>query len=256
MKFRRNVNHALMALACASVLLSGCVTDFGNTNDVTTQSTDATAEVLKLNAKTRSQPLWQALGAVGENNFEEANDILNAALSISPSNADMHFLNAYIYEIRGRQEGYNTAEMASAGYQAALNIDPTHWPAAYRLGLWHLSKREYGIALKWLGEAALLKGDSVDIFNALAIASYHNFDPQAAKAFLQKAAELGGDTSDNVRARAVVHAALDDQDEATKYYAMYQSLAPELEVKRLKDRLSHWSGFHDSQSNEWRGADI
>ena len=241
MTFPAILRRGLLISTCTLPLLVGCVSvgELAPGTEIRTQTT-----LLKLDDGHRQQPLWQALEEVRSDNLKEANRILNQALSDNPSDANMHFLNAYIYELRGVTEGRGIAELAPAGYQAALNNDNLHWPAAYRLGMWHLSQRQYDLARNWLGEAALIKEDSPEIFDALAVASYHAFDPDAAKAFLRRAVELSGDTVENIKARAVVNAALNDHEETEKFLKMYGDLAPNQEVKRLKARIRQWSGFH------------
>ncbi len=240
MIFPGMVRRGLMVSAFALSVLFGCVP---TTNLVTDSKQPST--ILKLEESHRKQALWQALEEIRSGDLKQANVILNQALSDDPSDANMHFLNAYVYEIRSADEGLKVAELAPAGYLSALNSDPLHWPAAYRLGLWHIGQRDYDKALAALGEAALIKDNSAEIFNALAVASYHTYELDAAKAFLRKAADLSGDTAENVRARAIVNAALNNKDDASKFLELYDDFAPDQEVKRLNARLRRWSGFHD-----------
>jgi tetratricopeptide (TPR) repeat protein len=235
------------ALAVAVIglsMLGGCMQTAGTEPPMTGAGQEKVR--LKLTEAEYRKPVWRALEAIRDKEYEKANFILNEALNLEPAQADLHFLNAYVYELRGRIEGTETTDLAQAGYIAALNNDLRHWPSAYRLGLFHMRKGNYQEALRWLGDAALIKDDSPEIFEALAEASYMTFDAAAAEAFLNRAADLTGETAENIRARAVVNAALDDREDAEKFVDKYKSLVPEQKARRLAQRVQQWEGFHDS----------
>lgn len=238
-EFPAIVKRGVMVSACAFPLLFGCIPIDPPTTDVQLPSTP-----LKLEESHKKQALWQALEMMRVGELAQGNVMLNQALSNDPADANMHFLNAYIYEKRSKKEGLKVADLAPAGYQAALNVNPLHWPAAYRLGLWYINQHKYEQARAVLGEAALIKEDSPEIFNALAIASYHAHDLDAAKAFLKKSVELTGDTEENVRARAIVYAALNNKDDSSKFLKLYDGFASDQEVNRLQSRIRQWGGFH------------
>lgn len=227
----------------ALLSLSACVTGTGDAPQMSSADT-AVAEKLALSEADRNKPLWKAMAQIADKDFAAANKTLNTALSVDPGDADMHFLNAYVYEIRGQNEGLEVSEQAPAGYLAAFNNDSHHWAAAYRLGLWHLRAKDYGQALKWLGEAALIKDDSPEIFEALASASYLTFDPDAAQAFLERAVELTGETPDIVRNRAIVKAAQNRSDEAAAYLERYKEISNPQDARILATRIRQWSTFH------------
>jgi Flp pilus assembly protein TadD len=237
------VVRASVAIAALTAFLGGCVTGAG---EQTGGVAPGVAEPVKmsLSDKDLEKPLWRALNQISDNDLEGANRTLNEALSVTPDDADMHFLNAYVYEIRGREEGLEVAEQAPAGYLAAFNNDSHHWAAAYRLGLWYLNARDYDAARRWLGEAALIKDDSAEIFEALATASYMSFDPDAADAFLDRAAELSGETPSIVRNRAIVSAARNRSDEAKALSGKYSEMAPPQQSRLLDARIRQWGAFH------------
>lgn len=246
---RGEPTRTLAAVAVALSLMGGCMQTPGPETPVTGAgpATPAQAKVrLRLTEADYRKPLWRTVDAIRRGAYEEANFILNEALNLEPAHADLHFLNAYVYELRGRTEGTDIADLAQSGYIAALNNDLRHWPSSYRLGLFHMRKGDYREALRWLGEAAMVKEDSPEIFEALAEASYMSFDAPAADAFLNRAADLTGETVENVRARAVVNAALDDRADAEMYLDEYKSLVPEQKARRLAQRVRQWQGFHDS----------
>ncbi|UTW50224.1 hypothetical protein KFF05_09560 [bacterium SCSIO 12827] len=247
------MNKNTLAAAMVGVsMLGGCMQMSGDEPRLTTgfggaESAEAKPKThLKLTENDYEKPLWKALDAIRRGALPEANFILNQALNLAPTDPDLHFLNAYVYELRSRSEGARVSELAQSGYIAALNNDLRHWPSAYRLGLWHMRRGEHGEALRWLGEAALIKDDSPEIFEALAEASYLDFDAAAAEAFLNRAAELTGETVENVRARAVVNAALNDREDADKFVEKYRDLVSEQEARRLNMRVQQWQGFHDN----------
>ena len=214
----------VVAASDVTLTVAACVPGGNEPLNVSTAATATESVKLKLGDQEREKPLWRALDLITANDLEGANKTLNTALSMNPEDADMHFLNAYVYEIRGRSEGLEVAEQAPAGYLAAFNNDSHHWAAAYRLGLWHLHAKEYRRARRWLGEAALIKDDSAEIFEALATASYMSFDPDAADAFLARAAELSGETAEIVRGRAIVSAAQNRRDDANEQFEKYAEM--------------------------------
>ncbi len=240
---KRRARLLNVTAGAALLSLSACVTGGGEAPNVSAGKTQV-HERLVLTEQDRSKPLWKALAQIADDDFAAANNTLNAALSVNPDDADMHFLNAYVYELRGQREGIEISEQASAGYLAAFNNDNYHWAAAYRLGLWHLRSKDYGQALKWLGEAVLIKDDSPEIFEALARASYLTFDPDAAEAFLERAVELTGETPEIVRNRAIVKAAQNRGDEAAEYLGKYKEIANPQAARILATRIRQWSSFH------------
>lgn len=234
----------VVAATVVMLMVAACVPAGNDANLNLSKGTATESVKLTLSEKEREKPLWIALDQIAANDLEGANGTLNAALSINPEDADMHFLNAYVYEIRGRSEGLEVAEQASAGYLAAFNNDSHHWAAAYRLGLWHLHAKQYELARRWLGEAALIKDDSAEIFEALATASYMSFDPDAADAFLARAAELSGETPAIVRGRAIVSAAQNHNEDAKHQLEKYAEMASPQEARLLDKRIRQWKSFH------------
>ncbi len=234
----------VVAASVVTLTVAACVPGDNEHLNVSTAATATESVKLKLGDQEREKPLWRALDQIAANDLEGANKTLNTALSMNPEDADMHFLNAYVYEIRGRSEGLEVAEQAPAGYLAAFNNDSHHWAAAYRLGLWHLHAKEYRRARRWLGEAALIKDDSAEIFEALATASYMSFDPDAADAFLARAAELSGETAEIVRGRAIVSAAQNRRDDANEQFEKYAEMASPQEARLLDKRIRQWTSFH------------
>lgn len=255
MKFRRVLMSRLVVSLCALTALSACNQLIGSAdNAVVTQTAENRAKTtLTLSEDQLKQPLWQALELVRNNELKEANEILNVALKSDPEHANMHFLNAYIYELRGHTEGYEISELAPAGYLAAFNNDPHHWAAAYRLGLSFMESRDYANARTWLGEAIMIKDDSPEILQALARASYHLSDIDAADAFLKRAAELTGDTPENLRARAIINAAKNDKEVAEEFADKYLAIAPEQEGRRLKTRIRQWLSVHQNLGTSLQG---
>lgn len=195
-------------------------------------------------------PLIDAMDALRRGDLEQASQGLNKALSNDPRRPDLHFLNAYVYERQGRMD------LAEVGYQLVLEHDRSHWLAAHRLARLHFSQGRFREAQDMASQALLAAPDRPEPAYALAAASYLLADPVTAQATLARIPNSFERPRDLRLARAMVAAALGDDDTARAHIADYRSAgAPAWAVRAAHHRVGAWQALHEEGAAHGGGAD-
>ncbi|MDG4720908.1 MULTISPECIES: tetratricopeptide repeat protein [Thalassospira] len=245
-----------LGIAAVSGVLSGCVmetTQLPSSPKMQIITADPTALEVVHNELDQSKANGDLIGSyraegillLANGEFENANIAFNHALSLDPSEPDLHFLNGVAYELKSIRDGIEASDLAKVGYETAFRMDPTNWMAAYRLGHWYLRHEDYKSARHFLAEALLLEPDSPEIIYDLAVASYYDHDPETARAFLDHLPEDFDGSPKVIRANAMTYAALGEQSQAQKYSAEYVQTVGAFRSRKLERRVNQWSGFYD-----------
>lgn len=182
----------------------------------------------------------------------QASLAVNEALQLAPGNSQLHFLNAFIYQLQAKQGDSQKNEMAIEGYQQALRIDPGNWIAQEFLGLAFLDHGRYADAKAQFSDVLMMTPDSSVSINGLMTASYLTGD--AVTACLM-ADQLDQATTANpavARSAAAVYAACGKFDKAARMRDLLAA-AP-VEQERLDRRVAQWKSFYDKQSTLTGGA--
>lgn len=190
--------------------------------------------------------------ALKEQKFEEASRLMNLALKMDITNADLQFLNGLTYHLMGTAGDASKFALAEQGYLQALKFDRGNLSAQYQLGLLYMDQRRFGLAQGYFAAVALHRGDDPSVLYNLAAASYYARDPKTSEAALKHLMDVAPDARskpDVLKATALSLAAMDDRTGAAEYVAAYRkAVMDERADKRLDRRISGWQSFYDNDS--------
>jgi hypothetical protein len=183
------------------------------------------------------------VAALRKGDFAQASLITNAALHRDPDRADLHILNGIAYE--GLAIGDpGQAILAEQGFRLATKFEPSHWLGHYLLGRHLLSRRKWSEAKAPLAEALLLMPDRPEIIYALAVAAYHNREPDIMLGLADRLIRVEGKTRRALWLGAFASASAGD-DGGAKFYALQLGEMLSLSEKAaLDNRIEDWSAFH------------
>ncbi|GAJ46699.1 virion export protein [Holospora elegans E1] len=197
------------------------------------------AELLQYHAE-----LGKVWDAIEQDDLQKASKEMNIALQISPEKPVYHLINGLIYE--SIPQDLDQQGLSKAAYQAAYNLDPSHYLHAYLLGVSELVDRQYLEAQTHLANALILNPKNPDIMYALAYASYHVKDLAVAHAMLKRALALRPFDKKFLRGMAMICAAYRKFDEAKRYaqqYRVQKNVAAE-SADMLDQRICDWENAY------------
>ena len=201
----------------------------------------------KLTSATRKYAA-EGIKALDERDYTKASDSFNQAVKTDITSSQLHFLNAFAYHQRARQGESGLFPLAEQGYEQAVQFDPTNWVARYYRGLMYLDQRDYPRAQASLAEAALYTTNDPDLLYSLAVASYYAKDPKTAATALERLRALYNGKPDDartMRAAAIVHAALNQPDEAREYAGRFRKVAVNPgEADWVEQRTNSWNDLY------------
>ncbi len=193
----------------------------------------------------------QGIKALDERDFRKASDIFNLAVKTDISNSQLHLLNALAYHERALGGESALIPLAEQGYEQAVQFDSTNWVARYYRGLIFLDQRNYARAQASFAEAALYSDSDPDLLYQLAVASYYAKDPQTAASALGLLGKVHSGKPDDprtLRAMAIVHAALNQQDEARGYLGRFRKVvASRGEGDLVEQRVQSWQDLYSRE---------
>lgn len=176
---------------------------------------------------------------LADKQLKAANTEFNRALSRSPSNAHLHFLNALAYDRLAQESGESASPLAESGYRLALEFNPGHWLAAWHLGLLQIEQGKYGDARKSFATAARLRPRNADIQLALAGSAYLASDMPVALWAAEKTLALRPGDPEALRVAALSSAALGMDSSARDYSDRFGASRPS-EAEIVVDRIDDW----------------
>lgn len=180
----------------------------------------------------------------------QASHAINEALQLAPENAQLHFLNAFVYHLQAKQGDTQKYDMAIEGYQQALRIDPGNWIAQEFLGLAFLDHGRFADAKAQFSEVLLMTPDSAVSINGLMTTAYLTGDAVTACVMADKLGGVAqaGNTSPTagfVRSSVAVFSACGEFDKAADMRAQLARLDPAgSNVERLDRRVAQWKTFY------------
>ena len=175
---------------------------------------------------------------------KKANTEFNRALALTPSDANLHFLNGLAYREMARTNGQAVAELAETGYRLALEFDSNHWLAAWHLGLLQVEQRQYDAARKSFAIAARLRPRNPDIQLALAGSAYQASDAPVALWAANNTLTLRPNDPEALRIASLSSAALGMESSALEFRNRFQQVRPQEDVENLNDRIGAWKRVH------------
>ncbi|ETZ04567.1 tetratricopeptide repeat protein [Holospora undulata] len=188
--------------------------------------------------------LEKVWNAIEQDDLQKASKEMNIALQISPEKPVYHLINGLIYE--SIPQDLDQQGLSKAAYQAAYNLDPSHYLHAYLLGVSELVDRQYLEAQTHLTNALILNPKNPDIMYALAYASYHIKDLAVAHAMLKRALAVRPFDKKFLRGMAMICAAYQKFDEAKRYakqYRVQKNVAAE-SADMLDQRICDWENAY------------
>lgn len=246
---QRRAEPLLVTLAFAATLTaSGCVTP-GNSN-LAEPAKDGWINTAQVDRPSVIPILvHEGQKALAKNELEQASRIFNAALKLDVTNADLQFLNAFVYHLMGITGDSTKFELAEEGLKLALKFDPGHLAARYQLGLLYMDQRRYQLAQGHFAAVALHRGSDPRVLYNLASSSYYARDPRTAEAALNQLANVAPEVAarpDVLRAQAMTKAALNDPAAAQGYLDSFRAVAKDAVLPHLlEQRLGAWRAFYE-----------
>lgn len=184
--------------------------------------------------------------------LDQASLLINQALKLDITNADLQFLNGLTYHLMGTAGDAGKYVLAEQGYQQALKFDPGNLAAQYQLGLLYMDQRRNGLAQGYFAAVALHRGDDPSVLYHLAAASYYARDPKTSEAALKRLMQVDPDARNKpevLRAAALSLAAMDDRDGAAEYLTAYRKAATDARAATyLERRVGGWQSFYDNDA--------
>lgn len=192
-----------------------------------------------------------AVGHIKRMDLPEAHQAVNEALQLDPRNAQLHFLNGFVYHLQARQGDTQKGEMALEGYQQALRIDPTHWIAQEFMGLAHMELKQFDKARLAFSDVLLLTPDSAMSIYALMVSSYLTGDAKTACAMADQFRKVATAPSRAfLRSSISVYGSCGDFTQADAMrQAFVQQGGDGPEVERTDRRLAQWKAVYRAQGN-------
>jgi general secretion pathway protein D len=232
--------RSIGALLTLGVTLAGCETTNPPAN------VDLATPFSALKAKRAPDPaVLHVFQLLKEERYKEASNFLNEALQSQPKKIAFHILNALTYEKLAEKGEASGTELATIGYQTALNLDPSNVFAITQLGKLTYRDKQYDQAQEHFANALLLKPNDPNLLHEFAASSYYAYDLKAAFAAIQKAEKLNPEDPLIHRSAAMICAAMGDFEAAKKHLAFFQSkVGDSPEVNQVTARLNDWMSVY------------
>lgn len=248
-KNKAQISSKIMISATA-LLLAACQDQGPKTSHMAGQEEqDLTlAQILKVEHKT-SEDRQIALGmkAMLKGELQLASKTFNSLLIDDPLNAQVHALNALTYHLMSKNGDVAKETLAQAGFEQVLKIDPCNTLASLQLGRIAAARKDYVKAQEFFSNVLLLDSKHMDAQFELATASYHLGDLKTAAMSIDRVMTAQPDEARNIRAAALIYAALGRKEQAQIYLAKYSTLPiGKRHKKYLERRVQDWEDLHNS----------
>ena len=194
-----------------------------------------------------SPPIAYAFQLLKEAKYSEASKFLNQALQAQPKSVIFHILNALTYEKLAEKGDAGGNELASIGYQNAINLDPSNVFAITQLGKLKYREQIYDQAQEHFANALLLKPNDPDLLHELAASSYYAYDIKTALSAIDKANKIKPDDALIHRSAAMIHAAVGDFNTSQKHFDIFKAkVGDDPAVEQLVVRFNDWKSLYNS----------
>jgi len=228
------------AVLATGLVLGGCET----TNPK--ENIDVNLPMASLNAKREVSPaITQTFQLLKEKKYREASQFINQVLQAQPKSVIFHVLNGVTYEKLAETGDASGTELASIGYQNAINLDPSNSFALIQLGKLKYREQIYDQAQQHFANALLLKPNDADLWHELAAASYYAYDAKTAISAIDKAVKLKPDDPRVHRSATMIYASLGDFKTAKKHLDLFQAKAgKDPAVEYVLARYNDWESLY------------
>ena len=197
--------------------------------------------VLKNDRGTKFALMKEGVRYLKDDKLKAASEKFNAALALSPQNAQLHFLNALTYHMRVSREGDGLYTVAEQGYALAMRLAPSEWVYHLFYGLCKLDQNQYLEAKLSLADGLFLHAGNADLVYAFLYASYYDMDIENAVAALTRLQELEPDSMRTKVASVILAAASGNMVLARSQLRQLQPVFPNQNLaKHLEIRIEEW----------------
>jgi Flp pilus assembly protein TadD len=206
-------------------------------------------------AKTRrNQPqqlAYDGLNLLADGDVAGASRKFNAALRLTPTEANFHLLNAVAYHLDLLNGNGAAVELARQGYDMAIQYSPSNWLGYFLRGRLRMEQQDYRGARADFAEALLFEGNEPQLLLSMASASYHHGDVTTAVAMidrLEKLKALSG--AKDLQAAAMIYAAIGRTADAERI-ARQMATGGEPQAWRaeqLRRRIVDWARVHEASA--------
>jgi Flp pilus assembly protein TadD len=212
------------------------------------ENIDVNLPMASLNAKREVSPVVaQAFQLLKEKKYREASQFINQALQAQPKSVIFHVLNGVAYEKLAETGDASGTELASIGYQNAINLDPSNSFALIQLGKLKYREQIYDQAQQHFANALLIKPNDADLWHELAAASYYAYDAQTALSAIDRASKLKPEDPRIHRSATMIYASLGDFKTAKKHLDIFQVKAGnDPAVDYVVARYNDWESLYNS----------
>ncbi len=206
------------------------------------------AQMLEVDHKSEEdQQIVLGMKAMLQGDLQLASKTFNKLLIDDPMNAQVHTLNALTYHLMSKDGDLAKITLAKAGFEQVLKIDPTNTLASLQLGRIAAGKKDYVKAQEFFSNVLLLDSRHMDAQFELASASYQLGDLKTAAMSIDRVMTAQPNEARNVRAAALIYAALGNKEQAQIYLAKYSTLPVRKRHKKyLEQRVQDWADLHNS----------
>ncbi len=174
---------------------------------------------------------------------ERSGQAIRLALQQRPRDPALHFANAWSYQRAAAQGDDTLIDLARVGYETAIKLDASFWPAHAALGWIATQRGEWNEAITQFATALSFEPGRSELWVGLASAAYHaRLLPLAASA-IERAGALKANTAEAGRAGVLIASAAGDEAGASKRLTDYQN-GGFAGANALKARVSSWRDIH------------
>jgi tetratricopeptide (TPR) repeat protein len=245
---------AVVVCSAAALLLAACQDQTPTTSpekETKTSASRSLQEMMATHAKTDDdKEIAKGMQAIIEGDYTLASRTFNTLLIDDPLNSGLHTLNALTYQLMAKKNGETgKAELAEAGFQQALKIDPNNAFAALQLGRIKSEKQDYVAAQEQFARVLLEEPNNSKALYELAVASYHLGDAKTATTMIDRALTANPNSLQTIRAAALIYAAAGRTTQAKTYLTKYNALETSPRQKQyMTKRINDWAHFHKEGS--------
>lgn len=229
----------LFALAALAAISAGCA------NSLTIGKPDPLPSHTRQPISVAGKTAGEGIAALRSGRPDEATAAFNRALSLAPSQAELHLLAGLAYHLDYLRGRFTSGDLAETGYVVAAQLDPSLLAANLQLARLYLDTKRYARAQKAFARVLEIEPDHVEAAYGLAVASYYARDLQTALGAVRLASRLRPQEPRIARASVLVHAAAGFGSEAGAARSRLARLGPAPEDLSLVDRrMAQWGALH------------
>lgn len=230
-------------LSVISILvLCSCAANLPQKNAISlTEKSGSGSEKSLVNKSARD-----AIEFIRKGDLKKASHAVNQALLHAPENANLHFLNGFVYNLMAGRGDPTKRDFAETGYLLALKFSPNHPFASYFLGQLYLDSKRWRDAQERFAQAIWIDGTQPDAYFELAVASYYARDLPTAKWAVQKSLGYRPSDAGFLKAAVMVTSASGDRDDAQSLLDRYRKAEPDKnQYAAVERRVQQWDNVHE-----------